>query len=234
MSAYIVGNNTIGSELSVVIVPSIATIRYSYQWYRSSIYDSDYEPIPSATTSHYIIRNNDVFIKCIVYDESNDIESNVLVVSKVDLSNLTNQRVNETNIDIGGGLDYNYPVSAVSGASNTINDVGRINQSIQLILSTAYGEVPMMPSLGSNLHQYIFESIDDDLLGMIEQEVESALSDQEPRINVEEVIAEYIEDEGQDHIIYVTIEYSLVGTNVTSSYIYKIPAGDEEGGDIYE
>lgn len=242
MNAYITGNNKVGSELSVIIVPTNISNEYQYKWYRSLVYDGDYEEIIGFNEPTYIIGLNDRYLSCQVTLGDESVITNIFCVDQLSNQENTSNLLNDTQINVGNGLNFNSIVSKISGASSIVSNVARINQSIQLILGTAHGEVPMMPSFGSYLHQYIFELTTDDTLSMLEEEVKSCLGEQEPRITVLEVTATYddtttnLSKDLSDHTVYITIEYSIVGTNVMSSYIYQIDPDDssERGGEIYE
>lgn len=239
-SAYITGDNKVGSTLSVVIIPSNDTDQYDYQWYRSSIYDGNYEKILGETDSNYLIGLNDKYLLCKIKLNNEKITTNIFCVDQLSIQNNDNSRLNDTSINVGTGMNLTNAVSNLSGVSNIVSNISRINQSIHLIFSTARGEIPMIPSLGSYIHQYIFELTTDDNLSMLEEEAMSCLSEQEPRIEVLQVTATYDDTTNQfsqdlsDHTVYIKIEYLVVGSNIMSSYIYQYDPDTNKGGEIYE
>lgn len=115
-------------------------------------------------------------------------------------------------------LDYGLKKDA---AGNIIiitnNDV--ISQSIKTILSTSKGERIMLPEFGSNLKEYIFEPLDISTGELIILEVEEALERWEDRISIIDV---RVEEEPDDNIIKITVDYSVNETGEVSNFIGRI------------
>lgn len=81
------------------------------------------------------------------------------------------------------------------------------------------GEVPMIPNLGRDLADLLlFEGVTDPLLDLIKIEVVSAITSQEPRVNLTDVTVDY----DGDHTISVRVNYNIKNTNIKSSYIYNV------------
>lgn len=115
-------------------------------------------------------------------------------------------------------LDYGLKKDA---AGNIIiitnNDV--ISQSIKTILSTSKGERIMLPEFGSNLKEYIFEPLDISTGELIILEVEEALERWEDRISIIDV---RVEEEPDDNIIKITVDYSVNETGEVGNFIGRI------------
>ena len=62
-----------------------------------------------------------------------------------------------------------------------------LRSNIKLLLSTQKGERLMNPSYGTRLRQIVFEPNDDSISGIVQQEVESAISLYEPRVAIEAI-----------------------------------------------
>lgn len=125
---------------------------------------------------------------------------------------------------VGNGISLEIPVSTMSGLSSETNNVGRINQSLRLILNTAKGEFPMLPNFGCNLHNVIFQAIQNDSdLESIRQDLLEDLSRQEPRINIKDIQI------GFDYVdtLTIVIEYQIYNTNITGNLIYNHKIGGE-------
>lgn len=150
--------------------------------------------------------------------------SNVLVVAQINPEEYSGSKNKSELSIIGSGLSYAEPISKVSGSSNIVYDLARINQSIKLILSTAPGEVPMIPTLGCRIHEMLFEGATQSLLDQIRLEVEKSLGEQEPRIRITKVDTTY----DDNHTISVAIGYVVKNTNVQSKYIHNVVLN--EGG----
>lgn len=103
-----------------------------------------------------------------------------------------------------------------------------VEQAIELILSTAPGERPMRPEFGCSVHDFVFDRIDADTLGRIEDAVRSALDRWEPRIEVTDVVFDL---ERADHgELVIEIGYSLRATSDLRNLVfpfYVIPEEEE-------
>lgn len=223
--ALLVGRTKVNSELVVSLSSdSGKQVTANYEWFRSSVYDGVYTKIVGESGPTYTITFNDSYIKCLVTgtgEFSGQVFTNTVVVDSRSTPVESLESISKIST-VGSGLNLSPMVSEVSGTSNIVSDIARINQSIHIILSTAKKEVPMIPELGSNIHLMIFEGVTGSLLDMIRLEVESALISQEPRINIIEVLVDY----DGDHTIPVTVKYSIKNTNIKSSYIYNVNLDD--------
>lgn len=227
---YVIGSNKIGSKISAsILLPYSSNDSVSYQWYKCSIYDGNYEPIIGQVFKDYIIKISDSYLKCIVTLNGFNYESNIVVVDQLSASEIESNRINIKLSNIGRGLSYQNPVSEVSGASNIAYDILRINQSINMILAISLKEVPMLPELGSDLYKRLFNNVTDEELELIRLEVMNILEQQEPRIILIDV--EVVYDEV--HTVRVIVNYIIRNTNIKSQYIFnQVLDSDEEG--IYE
>jgi uncharacterized protein len=98
-----------------------------------------------------------------------------------------------------------------------------IEESIELILGTAFGERPMRPEFGCAIHDYVFASIDPDIVRRIAVAVRSALVRWEPRITVEDV---QVSPAADPSVVYLDIRYSVGDTNNPRNLVfpfYTIP-----------
>lgn len=102
-----------------------------------------------------------------------------------------------------------------------VADIEDIRQSLQILLSTSLGERVMQPDYGCNLDDYMFESLSNNLIGIIKHHVENAILYYEPRI-----IAEKVEVTTADSLdliegkFTITVEYVIPETNSRFNYVY--------------
>ena len=87
---------------------------------------------------------------------------------------------------IGSGLAFPLQVDRRGGIA-LARDEQDIDQAIQLILGTAPGERPMRPEFGCGVHDFVFDSIDANTIGQMEEAIRIALERWEPRIEVSAV-----------------------------------------------
>src|SRR5665213_2875316 len=103
---------------------------------------------------------------------------------------------------IGSGLSF--PLAPDQrGVLALAHGVTDIEQAIRVILGTAPGERPMRPEFGCAVHDFVFDTIDAELVGGVEAAVQSALARWEPRIEVTEL--EFDLGEAQSGTLVVTI-----------------------------
>jgi len=109
------------------------------------------------------------------------------------------------------GTDYKGDIDLSSAEDN-------IQQSVEIIIGTAKGERAMRPDFGCEIHDYVFASADPATLSMIEDSVEDALVQWEPRIDVENVDAR--RDDANPDRVLVDIEYWVRKTNSSANMVY--------------
>jgi phage baseplate assembly protein W len=99
-----------------------------------------------------------------------------------------------------------------------------IEESIHLILGTAFGERPMRPEYGCAIHDYVFGTLDPEMISRIAVAVRSSLLRWEPRITVEQVHVTV--DPESKGLVYIDIRYSVADTNSPRNLVcpfYTIP-----------
>lgn len=120
------------------------------------------------------------------------------------------------------GLSFPFRYGANGGlikSSYEPNQPQRINESIEQILRTRKGERINNPEMGSNIHHYLFENGDDiSTLALIQDEVETCLAEQEPRIEVKEVLV-YPHETSEGMNILVEISYVIIQFETESNTI---------------
>jgi uncharacterized protein len=129
---------------------------------------------------------------------------------------------------IGSGLSFPLH-SDQRGALALAHGVQDIEQAIALILGTAPGERPMRPEFGCEVHDYVFDMIDAEMIGKVESAVRRALARWEPRIEV--VGLDFDLDEVDQGKLVITISYEVLSTSRLYNLVYPfyvIP--DEEAG----
>ena len=100
-----------------------------------------------------------------------------------------------------------------------------IEESIRLILGTAFGERPMRPEFGCAIHDYVFDTADAETAAKVATAVRASLRRWEPRIDVNDVIVSF--DAADASTIYIDIRYSIGETNDPRNLVfpfYVIPA----------
>ncbi len=124
------------------------------------------------------------------------------------------------------GAGWAFPVRTdVTGRIALVSHEREIEESIRLILGTAFGERPMRPDYGCAIHDYVFAGVDPDIAGRIASAVRASLVRWEPRIDVTDVQIRF--DVADSALIYIDIRYAVSDTNDPRNLVfpfYTIPA----------
>ena len=129
---------------------------------------------------------------------------------------------------IGSGLAFPLQVDRRGGIA-LARDEQDIDQAIQLILGTAPGERPMRPEFGCGVHDFVFDSIDANTVGRMEDAIREALDRWEPRIQVQTV--DFDLSAADNGLLTIDIGYTVRATNTERNLVYPfyvIPAEDTE------
>jgi uncharacterized protein len=130
---------------------------------------------------------------------------------------------------LGSGLAFPLRVDA-RGSLALAHEDEDVREAIAVILGTAPGERPMRPEFGCGIHDYVFESVDSQTVGRLEQAVREALDRWEPRIDVLEVeftVEQSAEGGMVNDLVVIDVSYRLRATNDMRNLVYPfylIPA----------
>ncbi len=129
---------------------------------------------------------------------------------------------------IGAGWGFPLRTDATGGIA-LVSGTTEIEESMHLVLGTAYGERPMRPDFGCGVHDYVFASANATTAGRIAFEVRASLDRWESRIVVEDVTVSV--DPQEQGRLYIDIGYTIRGTNEPRNLVfpfYTIPEGSDE------
>jgi Bacteriophage baseplate protein W len=129
---------------------------------------------------------------------------------------------------IGRGFAFPMRVNSTGGIA-MVSDHEELVESMRLILGTAIGERPMRPLFGCKMHDRLFDSINQEVFGLIAQDVRDAIRIWDPRVDLEGVTVTRhpdIESAVLIQINYTPSQYYDPRTLVFP--FYTIPEHDEE------
>jgi uncharacterized protein len=133
---------------------------------------------------------------------------------------------------IGRGLSFPMRIDA-NGSIALEQGPADIEKAMKVILSTAPGERPMRPYFGCAIWDLLFEPINPNTLGLMEDAVREAMSRWEPRIDVEDVTV--TPDPAGRGAVSIDIAYQTRSTNDRRNLVhpfYLIPGeGSDESDD---
>jgi hypothetical protein len=124
---------------------------------------------------------------------------------------------------VGRGIAFPMRVSTTGGLA-TVTDDDEIQESIRLVLGTAYGERPMRPEYGCGIHDFVFSPSNATTAGRVAYEVRRSLERWEPRIAVDDVRVTF--DTEDTAVMYIAVSYAVRGTNDPRNLVfpfYTIP-----------
>lgn len=131
---------------------------------------------------------------------------------------------------LGTGWSFPPVFDQETGTVEMVSNVEDINQSLKILLSTSLGERVMQPSYGCNLDDYMFESLNSSLIGIIKHHVENAILYYEPRIVAEKVDVTSADSfdliEGR---FTISVEYVIPETNSRFNYVYDYYLNEASG-----
>ncbi len=127
---------------------------------------------------------------------------------------------------IGSGWAFPLRTDA-TGRIALVSRDKEIEESIRLILGTAYGERPMRPEFGCGIHDYVFAPADSETANKIAAEVRASLRRWEPRIRVRDVVVSF--DEADTSTLYIEIRYAVGNTNDPRNLVFPFYVIPEEG-----
>jgi hypothetical protein len=119
----------------------------------------------------------------------------------------------EYNSDPATG-DSSAIVALVSGMDD-------IEESLHILLSTSLGERVMQPQYGCNLRDYLFDPLDNGMIGYLKDRVYNSILFYEPRITLENITVTAADspDLWQGRFS-ISVEYSIPNVNSRFNYVY--------------
>lgn len=134
------------------------------------------------------------------------------------------------------GKGWAFPVRTdATGRIALVAHERELEDSIRLILGTAFGERPMRPDYGCAIHDYVFAGADAATAGLIAAEVRSSLRRWEPRIDVHDVSVSF--DSDDPSTLYIDIRYTIGNTNDPRNLVfpfYVIPSEEPVSSGVPE
>lgn len=124
----------------------------------------------------------------------------------------------DTNPKAHLGVGWAFPVKPVNGGLTFARYEDDIERAIPIILLTEPPERPMLPEFGAGLRRFVFEPSSPATWRAMEQAVQRALIDWEPRINVETVTV--IPDAVEPNLLLIEIDFVVRATDTSYNRVY--------------
>ncbi len=117
------------------------------------------------------------------------------------------------------GVGWRFPLQVTPGGRIAqARYEQRIEESITLILATAPGERPMLPTFGCGINGLLFAPDDSRTIALTVHLVRQSLTTFEPRIDVLDVQAENTAD--APNLLLIRINYRVRATNAIGNLVY--------------
>ena len=119
---------------------------------------------------------------------------------------------------MGTGWSFPPRFSRDRQGVETVSDTDDIRESLQILLSTALGERVMQPKYGCNLDDLLFEPLNTTVRTYIRGLVKQAILIYEPRIQLNDVTIEMIDEPGGR--VDLVVDYTVRSTNSRFNLVY--------------
>lgn len=125
------------------------------------------------------------------------------------------------------GAGWAFPARTdATGSIALVHREREIEESIRLILGTAYGERPMRPEFGCGIHEAVFAPADAATAGRLIADVRASLLRWEPRIEVEDVTVAFASR--AEGVLHIDITYVIKGINDRRNLVFPFYVIPEE------
>lgn len=128
---------------------------------------------------------------------------------------------------IGKGPRFPLSPNKLNGV-NTNDNLDRINQSLMILLSTNKGTRLMNPGWGSDIDRYKFDPLDSVLLDKLDYSIRDCIKTFEPRINVTDIDFNIDNINIDNHILYISIYYTLINSDIEGNFVYPFRLGTQD------
>ena len=117
------------------------------------------------------------------------------------------------------GRGWRFPVGVDSRGRIAMSTYEEdIKEAILLILRTQKGERVMRPDFGCGIYDYVFSPINTATLTLIERSVREAITEWEPRVEIEKI--EVSTEEAGEGKLLISIDYRVRRTNNRFNLVY--------------
>ena len=125
------------------------------------------------------------------------------------------------NSFLGTGWSFPPSFDRTLASIQTVSDQTDIEQSLNILLSTALGERVMEPNYGCDLQPYLFEGLNAHLIGYIKDRVRNAILFYESRIKIVSITVTGSDSSDlMEGRFTVTVTYTITQTNTRFNYVY--------------
>lgn len=122
------------------------------------------------------------------------------------------------------GRGWRFPILPDdSGALGYVDDDVNVEQSLKVLLLTSLGERVMRIDFGTKASRLVFAPGSTQNLRILEETIRDAVRDWEPRVELDEVLAEV--DTEDDTRVTVSVDYRVKRTNSRRNLVFPFYLG---------
>jgi phage baseplate assembly protein W len=136
----------------------------------------------------------------------------------------------KTESFLGKGWSFPPTFDLSNKSIEMVENQKDIEQSLEILLSTSVGERVLRSDYGCDLTAMLFESITVTLLTKIKRIIERAITQYEPRIDLNNIFFTNQNKNQLEGIINIQLEYTIRSTNSRLNFVY--PFYIKEGTNI--
>jgi len=136
----------------------------------------------------------------------------------------------KTESFLGKGWSFPPTFDLSNKSIEMVENQKDIEQSLEILLSTRVGERVLRSDYGCDLTAMLFESITVTLLTKIKRIIERAITQYEPRIDLDNIFFTNQNKNQLEGIINIQLEYTIRSTNSRLNFVY--PFYIKEGTNI--
>lgn len=134
--------------------------------------------------------------------------------------------MSDTNPKAHLGVGWAFPVKPVDGRLTFARYEDDVLRAVPIILLTEPGERAMLPDFGAGLRRFMFEPSTSATCRAIEQVAQQALTNWEPRIDVQSVTV--TPDSSEQNLLLIDVDFVIRATNTAYNRVY--PFYLQQGG----
>ena len=122
------------------------------------------------------------------------------------------------NSFLGVGWKFPIDVDSVTGRIRTVSGDDDVMESIGIILKTCHGERVMRSTFGADINQFVFDSMNDSRIHLLQREIIKAITDWEAR--VQDVEVDIKTDDADSSRLLCHVSYRVRRTNNLFNQVY--------------
>ncbi len=126
--------------------------------------------------------------------------------------------LDKINSFLGRGWAFPVGFNKVTSELNMVENEEDIRQSLKIILFTSNNERIMRPEFGSGLKDFLFEPSNRGLLYPLKHNLQRAIRDFEPRINLDKLDLD--DSQATDGKLLIKIDYTIRSVNVRTNIVF--------------